>query len=108
MMIKVLMSRGRSWVSVKNCPDSHLELPTVTHSNRQEAIIKLFKFKMFIQKLNGECKSHFYMVGMKSKQLITRPKYPSSPVVLSVMESPALASRVTSLPPVERTRLLSL
>ena len=36
MMFKVLMSLGRSWVSVKNCPDSHLELPTVTLAHMRQ------------------------------------------------------------------------
>ena len=32
------MSQEWSWVSVKNCPDSHLELPTITHSHDEKII----------------------------------------------------------------------
>ena len=62
---KVLMSQGWSWVSVKNCPDSHLELPTFTHSHLGENNNNKIQNDLF---KNETIHDQFYIFGTYSAQ----------------------------------------
>ena len=73
---KVLMSQGWSWVSVKNCPDSHLELPTYEHSYDEKIkTLENIQNDLFYSKIK-KFNNKFYIFGRYSAQQINALKLP--------------------------------